>query len=146
MLSTSCQYAIQSILYISTFGEKTPVPAKEIAEKLKLPKEFISKILQSLTKHEIIGSTKGINGGFYINKKTSEIKILDIIKIIDGEDFLEGCVLGFEGCSDENPCPIHQKWKMCKQDLLKLFSNETIDHYEDLVKSKVDYISNLNSN
>lgn len=140
MLSKSCQDAIQSILYLSICEKNIPVPVKEISEKLKLPKEFVAKLLQQLVKFNIVASVKGINGGFYLQKNTKEIHIMDIIKAIDGEYFLEGCILGFEGCSDENPCPIHNKWKMCKKDLIKLFSSETIDKYEDIIKNKIAFI------
>lgn len=142
MLSKSCQDAVQAILYLSICEKNIPIPVKEIAEKLKLPKEFVAKLLQKLVKYNIVCSVKGINGGFFLQKNIKEIYIIDIIKAIDGEDFLDGCVLGFEGCSDEKPCPIHNKWKICKKELIQLFSSETINNYEDIIKNKVGNLKN----
>ena len=42
--------------------------AEEIAQAVKLPKEFTSKILQVLTKHNVLSSQRGKGGGFKIVK------------------------------------------------------------------------------
>jgi Rrf2 family protein len=138
MISKKCEYGIQAILYLSILEKNQAIPVGQIAKKLQLPKEFVSKILQSLTDYGIIGSIKGKNGGFYLLKNSKEITILDIIKIIDGEKFLDGCVLGFDNCSDEKPCPVHIKWKKCKNQIIEIFSKETIDKYELIIREKIN--------
>jgi Rrf2 family protein len=137
MISKKAENAIKSILYLSTCDTNKPQKIGTISKKLNIPKEFTSKILQELTKYNIIGSSKGKAGGFYLKLPPEKITILSIIKIIEGDDFLEGCLLGFDNCSDANPCPIHQKWKICKDQLFSLLSNETIDKYFEVINDKI---------
>lgn len=66
IFSKKCEYGLQAILYLASRKNKEYFSAKEIAEDLKIPKEFISKILQSLVEFNIVGSKKGKNGGFFL--------------------------------------------------------------------------------
>ena len=64
-------------------------------------------------------SIRGKQGGFIFNdEKLAEVKIFDIVKIIDGEKILYQCGLGLKECSDENPCPVHETYKLIKENLM----------------------------
>ena len=81
-----------------------------ISHQLDVPKEFVSKVLQTLTKSGIVGSRKGKSGGFYLERHPGQIRLIDIVLAIDGLEVFHKCVLGFRGCSLEEPCPVHGKW------------------------------------
>ena len=57
--SKKCEYGLQAVLFMAARDEDCVCPAEEISKKLNIPKEFISKILQSLTESGIIESKKG---------------------------------------------------------------------------------------
>ena len=81
------------------------VSADEIAKKLTIPKEFVSKILQSLTESGIVASKKGSRGDFHLHTNPKKIKLIDIVAAIDGLDIFNNCVLGFPTAVLHNPCP-----------------------------------------
>ena len=90
--SKKCEYAIQAILLMAASENDCICPAEEISKKLNIPKEFISKILQSLCESRIIESKRGKTGGFKLAKHPSEIKLIDIVEAIDGlESFNSLC-------------------------------------------------------
>lgn len=99
-------------------GRRTGV--KEISESINSPEAFTAKILQQLVKAGLLSSYKGPTGGFELapNKK---IKLVDIVKAIDGNKLLENCVLGLETCSSKNPCPVHFRFVEIREQL-----NETL--------------------
>jgi len=144
MFSKSCIYALRSIVFIAhkaSSGSKIGI--KEIAKELEIPSHYLGKILQLLTKNKILQSSKGPNGGFYITKKSQQIKIIKIIEAIDGLDFFSNCGLGLKQCSDEHPCPLHEDFKIHRNGLQKLFKNKSI---LDLVSKLEDgnaFIRNL---
>lgn len=108
MLSNISKYAILGLSQIiknSTKGEKTKVG--EITECVDVPKAFLSKILQKLTKQGYLSSLKGPNGGFYLTEEQMKASILDIITELEGKDIFNNCFLSFEACNSENPCPMH---------------------------------------
>ncbi len=136
IFSKACELGLQSVLYLST-KEKRVFNSTEVSNELKVPKEFVSKVMQMLTSSGIIGSKKGKNGGFYLAKKPVEIKLIDIVEAIDGLDLFKTCVLGFPGCSNESPCPVHNKWGKLRDDAFKMLSEETLEDLKEKTKNKL---------
>lgn len=138
--SKKCEYGLQAVLYIAAHDTNCVCPAEEISKKLKIPKEFISKILQSLTESGIIKSKKGKSGGFMLAKQPSKIKLIDIVEAIDGLDSFNSCVLGFPECSPEKPCPVHDKWGVLRTKAYEMLSTETIDKFKEKTLNKIKII------
>jgi Rrf2 family protein len=138
--SKKCEYGLQAILFMATQGEDCVCPAEEISKKLNIPKEFISKILQSLTESEIIESKKGKSGGFKLAKHPKKIKLIDIVDAIDGLESFNSCVLGFPNCSPENPCPVHDQWGELRTKAYDMLSSETIDKFKEKTLNKINNI------
>ncbi len=135
--SKACELGIQAVLYLSVKKEKVVFSAEEISKELKVPKEFVSKVLQTLTYKGIVGSKKGKNGGFYLAKSPSNIYLIDIIEAIDGDKIFKSCVLGFPGCSDENPCPVHDKWGKLRNEAYKMFAKESLAQLKEKTIRKI---------
>lgn len=108
MLSKYSKYALKALTFIVTnSSEEKKLLVKEIADKTKVPKPFLSKILQELASKDILSSTKGPGGGFYATPKQLDGNVLDIIVETEGMDKLQHCILNFENCDSQNPCPLH---------------------------------------
>jgi Rrf2 family protein len=137
IFSKACEYGLQAVLYLSSFSQEESVPAYRIAEELKIPKEFISKILQSLTDHKLISSKKGKFGGFSLAKDPNKIKLIDIVEAIDGLDAFKTCVLGFPQCSSDVPCPVHESWGKLRNQAYDMLSNETLDELKEKAAEKI---------
>lgn len=141
MFSKSCEYGILASFYIAqNSNDKKYVGLKEIADATTVPIHFLSKVLQILVRNKIIISTKGLNGGFKLNKKSTEISLLEIIKAIDGMDIFDRCILGQKDCSDEDPCLIHNHYKLIKEEFISMLTGENlqtlIEHLN--IKGKVE--------
>jgi len=93
--------------------------------------------LQILTNSGVVGSKKGKNGGFYLAKSPSQIKLIDIVEAIDGLDVFKSCVLGFPGCSIEKPCPVHDKWGVLRDEAYKMLSDETLEQFKEKTIIKI---------
>lgn len=127
MLSNASKYSIKAVLFLA---EKSSIETKFnvqiIADTLQIPKPFIAKLLQQLARARIISSTKGPNGGFYLNDSDKNHTICDIIEVIDGPNFFEGCFMGLSKCNDDNPCSLHPIVGQFKEQILKQFKEKTI--------------------
>ncbi len=124
MLSTTSKYAIRAVLYLAMLSKKNEdkskvlkVGIKKLAEDLKIPTFFLGKIMQTLAKHKILTSYKGPNGGFSFNLDPDQISLLDIVKIFDGEEVFNTCLLGLKLCDQEGfkkeDCPFAQDLDIC---------------------------------
>jgi len=137
LFSKKCEYGLQAILYMAAQEEDRICSAEEISNKLSIPKEFISKILQSLTLNRIVESKKGKTGGFKLSINPSKIKLIDIVEAIDGLESFNSCVLGFSNCSPKNPCPVHKEWGELRNKAYEMLSSETIDKFKEKTLTKI---------
>ncbi|MGB5667311.1 MAG: Rrf2 family transcriptional regulator, partial [Maribacter sp.] len=80
MLSNSSKYAIKAVLYLALNSNETKkVMVKNIAGPINVPKPYIAKLLQELSKQRIISSTRGPKGGFYLDKANRKNSIMSIV-------------------------------------------------------------------
>ena len=132
MFSKSCQYAFQSVIYIALHSQNGAcVGLKVIADHQEIPNHFLSKILQILVRNNILISTKGPNGGFALKKSSNNIRLMEVVEIIDGHGIFDRCGIGLKECSDTNSCPIHFDYKQIKEKIKQLLSEKTLG---DLIK------------
>jgi Rrf2 family iron-sulfur cluster assembly transcriptional regulator len=109
MISKTSGYAIRGLVYLALkSSDAYKVGIHELAAELNVPQPFLGKIMQGLVRHEIINSTKGRNGGFFINDRTLATPIIDIVDAIDGLAIFNRCFLGLHDCNSKKPCPMHQ--------------------------------------
>ena len=109
MFSKSCEYAIRAMIYIadqSLKGIRTTLA--DISHEIDSPVAFTAKILQQLSKSQVVTSLKGPSGGFYMTDlQLSTISLAKVVKAIDGEKIFTTCGLGLKQCSEKQPCPVH---------------------------------------
>ncbi|WP_457621191.1 RrF2 family transcriptional regulator [Persephonella sp.] len=136
MLSVACKDSIRAMIYIAKYGDRNSyLSIHKIAEDLDLSFYFLSKNLQKLVKVGLLESYRGPNGGVRLAKPPDQIKLLDIIDAIDGTEFFNKCILGFDTCSDENPCVIHHKWAEKRNEIYEMFFGTTLSEaVEDIHK------------
>lgn len=127
IFSKSFGYAVRSVLYILLMQDtKQFVQAEEIAEKLGVPRHFVSKILKKLVKEGVLGSSKGKTGGFTVNEQTKDFYLHRLFEITDGLDIFYKCSLGLQVCRPESPCPLHEQMNLIKQQLQKTLAATTV--------------------
>lgn len=142
MFSKSCEYGIRATIFIATqCYNETKVGLKEIAQEIDSPMPFTAKILQVLVKNDIIKSSKGVGGGFLVLKEDlALITLSKIVVAIDGDSVFLRCGLGLSNCSEDHPCPIHEKFKFVKQDLAFMLENTTLEEVSIGIKKGITFL------
>ncbi|MBB6459116.1 RrF2 family transcriptional regulator [Flammeovirga kamogawensis] len=127
MFSKACTYGIRAMILITKKSQEgCRIGVKEISKDTDTPEPFVAKILQQLTKLGLIQSNKGPKGGFSISDEQKETTLYTIVKAIDGDTLMTGCGLGFHECSEERPCPMHNKFKSVRAGLNDMLSETTL--------------------
>lgn len=134
MFSTSCHYGLQAMLYIAFHhSESKNIELKQIAEDQGIPKHFLSKILQQLVRNDLLVSMKGPTGGFNLKLPPDQISLIEVVDAIDGLDIFTKCGIGFKECDDNRPCPIHDEFKIVRNQVRGLFESKSLaDLVEDV--------------
>jgi Predicted transcriptional regulator len=141
MLSLTCKTAIKAVIYLASkfdSGEKSGI--KEIAEFIDASEHTVGKMLQTLVREDVINSTKGPNGGFYITTKQKKQPIINIIEAIDGKEVFNQCGLGLSKCSSIHPCPIHDDYKVVRDLFQKLCREKKISDLCEPVNHGLAYL------
>jgi len=142
MFSKACEYGIRALIFIamkSNGGERVNI--SDIATEIDSPSAFTAKILQTLVKGDIVQSVKGPHGGFQISQKNiSEIKLADIVKIIDGDTIYNGCGLGLKECNELKPCPLHEKFKRIREDLKTMLETTSLKDLASQLENGIAFL------
>ncbi len=141
MFSKTCEYAIRAMLFVaqkSQSGERVGI--KEIAENIDSPIHFVAKILQDLSRKNLIQSVKGPNGGFFHDTTSLQYTLADIVKTIDGEKIFDGCGLGLKQCSETHPCPIHHEFKKIRQSIKQMLESSPLGTFSEELESHLTFL------
>jgi Rrf2 family protein len=83
-LSRTVAYALQATLQLAECETGEPVPCSKLAAEGAMPERFLLQILRSLVTHGILHSTRGVEGGYTLERSPNDISVLQIIEAVDG--------------------------------------------------------------
>jgi Rrf2 family iron-sulfur cluster assembly transcriptional regulator len=125
VISKTGEYALRAVVHIVD-GRGASMRANEIAEALEVPANYLSKILHQLTRAGILSSERGPRGGFWLAKSPEDLSLADVLEPLDPTWLECGCVMGLPLCSDENSCPLHDRWKRVREPVRRFFQETTL--------------------
>jgi len=64
--------------------ERGLLQMKDIAARKEIPRQFLEQIFNRLVNAAIIKSVRGSKGGYTLASPPSEIKVIDVIEILEG--------------------------------------------------------------
>lgn len=137
MFSKACEYGIKAAVYIVEQSQnKQKVSLKDIAKAIDSPESYTSKILQQLSRSNLIISEKGPMGGFSIlDEEIHKVTLSQVVSAIDGDEIYSGCGLGFKKCNEEKPCVLHNRYKSIRNELKEMLETTLlVDLSEDIDK------------
>ncbi|RYU92572.1 Rrf2 family transcriptional regulator [Mucilaginibacter terrigena] len=132
MFSKTCEYALRAVFLIAhRTADGGRVGIKDIAASIDSPEYFLAKILQDLSKREIVQSVKGPNGGFYMDSKNLSRPLADVVEAVDGNSIFTGCALGMPECSSNKPCPLHNNFMNVRNQLQQMLTSVSIGQFNE---------------
>ncbi len=126
MLSQTAEYALRAVLYLAMHTEEQPVSVDTIAEALTLPRNYLSKVLHTLAKREVLSSARGPHGGFSLAVRAGELSLLTVIEPFDQLERRRDCLLGRSRCAAGSPCAAHARWKALADHVSSFFRETTV--------------------
>ena len=85
VITTKSPYAVRALAELARRGQTTPVPIGEIARSRDIPVQFLEGLFATLRRSGILQSQRGVKGGYSFAKPPSEITVLEVVQLLEGE-------------------------------------------------------------
>ena len=107
-ISAKGEYAYRAVFELARHHLREPeavVQLDQIAEHQKIPKKYLVQILLQLKRSGLVGTVRGVKGGYYLRKEPSQISLGEVLEQVDGAFVPLSCVDRGKGCAmDEVSC------------------------------------------
>ncbi len=132
MISKKTKYGLKALTFIARHENKT-VSIASISKSENIPHKYLESILLTMRKSGFLGSKKGKGGGYYLLKNATDIKMTDVMRVLEGPIALLPCVsLNYyekcDDCKDEALCSLNKLMIEVRDSTLKIFRNTTLEN------------------
>jgi Rrf2 family protein len=77
-------YALQAMMMLARHHRQGAIKIREVAYEEDLPEKFLELILLELKNARMVESVRGAKGGYQLRRDPSEIRLSEIMRLIDG--------------------------------------------------------------
>lgn len=107
MFSQTVEYALRAAVYLA--GEAPePRTTDQVASATRVPKAYLSKVLQGLVRAGVVHSRRGLGGGMTLAKSPGGLTILEVVDAVEPIGRIRTCPLGLSS-HGVNLCPLHRR-------------------------------------
>jgi len=124
MFSQTVEYALRAVIHLAHEAPAARTTA-QIAEATRVPKDYLSKILQNLAKKGILQTQRGVGGGISLTKSPHEVTILDVVNAVEPIERFHTCPLKLPN-HGTHLCPLHKRMDAAMALVEDAFRNSTL--------------------
>lgn len=100
ILKSQVEWALHCCAILAGLPDGRYLSTKALAEFHGLPKEYLSKALQSLSQADLVHTTLGPSGGYRLARPPADLTFLDIVEAVEGKSRTFVC----NNIRANNPC------------------------------------------
>jgi len=125
-ISTRSRYGTRVLLELALHWDEGPVLVKDIARRQHIPLPYLQQLIGPLTKKSIIKTSRGPRGGISLLKPPNEVRLSEVVQLLDGSIARVKCVDNPEICSFSGLCVTHDIWGEVKKATSKVLESVTL--------------------
>lgn len=92
------------------YDDAQPVSARDLADATNVPLPTVSKLLKTLSAHELLVSQRGRDGGYRLAESPTNITVERILTALEGPVAITECSLDTPACSLQSACSTRPHW------------------------------------
>lgn len=129
MIPKTAEYALRATVCLAG-AAGGPASADVLAERTKVPRSYLNRVLRDLAAAGLLHSKPGPGGGHELARPAGEVTILDVVNAVAPIERIERCPLGLP--SHTSLCPLHRELDRAYASVQEAFRRVTL---KDLVES-----------
>jgi len=130
-LSTRGRYGTRALLDLALHQGEGPVPLKDIAQRQQISLLYLEHLIAPLIAGGIVRSTRGARGGVSLAKPPDEIRLSEVIQLLEGSIAPAECVNNPGICTRSELCVTRDIWSELKKAMNGILESTTL---QDLVE------------
>jgi Rrf2 family protein len=130
-LSTRGRYGTRALLELALHQGETPVLLRDIAERQRISLPYLEHLITPLIAAGMVRSIRGARGGVLLARVPEEIKLSEVIQVLEGSVAPVECVNNPEICSRSASCVTRDVWGELKKVMTGVLESTTL---QDLVE------------
>lgn len=107
MFSQTVEYALRAVCFLAGQAPAART-TDQIAMATRVPKPYLSKVLQGLSRGGIVHSQRGLGGGITLVKAPDQLTVLEVVNAVDPICRIQECPLGL-AAHGVRLCPLHKR-------------------------------------
>jgi Rrf2 family protein len=123
MFSQTVEYALRAIVYLA--GQEGARTTQQIAAVTKVPAAYLAKVLQNLSRAELVRSQRGLHGGFCLGRSSHELTVWEVVQAVEPIRRIRECPLHLESHRSVL-CPLHKKMDDALEQIENVLRGSTI--------------------
>jgi len=124
MISQTAEYALRAIVFLAD-QRGAPRTVTQIAEVTQVPAGYLAKVMQGLSRAQLVKSQRGLNGGFVLARDPQELSVLEVVNEVDPIRRYPECPLGIAS-HGRQLCPLHRRLDDAAQTVEDAFGNTMV--------------------
>ena len=135
-LSTKGRYGTRALLDIALNNKEAPVPLKDIAWRQQISLSYLEHLIAPLVAAGVLHSARGVGGGVSLARPPDDIKISEIITLLEGPIAPADCVSNPDSCYRSSFCVAHDIWRELKAAMDNVLGSKTLQDLVEKQKTK----------
>ena len=124
MFSQTVEYALRAVVHLASKSPQAQT-TDQIATLTRVPRAYLSKVIQGLVRGGIVQSHRGLRGGVSLCQSPDELTILEVINAVEPIERIRSCPLGL-AAHGVRLCPLHRRLDDAMATVEKAFASTTL--------------------
>jgi Rrf2 family protein len=138
LVSLQADYALRVLVDVAKHQARSKaVVTREIADRQRVPRVFLTKIVAQLASHGMLRTQRGKGGGVTLGKVPEQIVLLDVIEAFEGSLQFNQCAHDTNCCTLSQGCNIRAFWRSAEVYLKDFFRQRTLNDLMQAVEDRV---------
>lgn len=126
-VSRKVDYALRAVIHLAGEDERARAcSVAEIADRERVPRQFLEKIIRDLIRAGLVRSRRGPHGGYVLARPAEAVTFKDVIEAVEGPISLNVCVGEHAECFLLGACGMNRVWAEGQRRVMDLFEGTTI--------------------
>ena len=102
-LSTKGRYGVKAMVELAINYGDSPLSIKTISQRQGISEYYLEQLFTTLRKEKLINSIRGAQGGYILGREPKDIKVSDIMYVLEGPIEIADCIEGV-ACNNIDCC------------------------------------------